>query len=143
MKNIEFKWYKNQISDDARSIRTIVFGEEQGVMPEEDFDGSDDHSESVVLYYDGRAAATGRIIVGERGEAVIGRIACAKELRGTGLGRELVLELLRRCRQKGFDTVYVHSQTRARGFYEKLGFKTCGEIYMEANIAHINMKIKL
>ncbi len=141
--NIEFKWFKNQLNDDAKYIRQAVFIKEQGVMPEEDFDGSDNHSEIVVLYYNNRPGATGRIIIGERGEGLIGRIACLKELRGMGLGSLLVNELLRRCREKGFDTVYVHSQTRARGFYEKLGFSAYGEIYMEADIAHINMKIDI
>lgn len=141
--NIEFKWFKNQLSDDAKYIRKRVFVDEQGVMPEEDFDGSDNYSESVVLYCDDKPVVTGRIIIGGRGEALIGRVACLKEVRGTGLGRVLVNELLRRCSEKGFDTVYVHSQTRAQGFYQKLGFKAYGEIYMEADIAHINMKIEI
>ncbi len=140
---IEYKWSKNQLTDDSKYIRTVVFCDEQGVMPEEDFDGSDNYSESVVLYDDNKPVATGRIIVGSRGEAVIGRIACLKEVRGTGLGTAVVKQLLERCKEKGFDAVYVHSQTRARGFYEKLGFKPYGEIYMEANIPHINMKINL
>lgn len=141
--NIEFKWFKNQLSDDAKYIRNTVFVDEQGVMPEEDFDGSDNYSESVVLYSECRPVATGRIIIGDRGEALIGRIACLKEVRGTGLGRMLVNELLRRCSEKGFDAVYVHAQTRAKGFYERLGFKAYGEIYMEADMAHINMKIEI
>ncbi len=142
---VEFKWYKNELSDYARSIREKVFCDEQGVLPEEDFDGSDRHSESVVLLIEEppnspkKPVATGRIIVGARGEATLGRIACVKEERGKGYGAVIVKELMRRCGEKGFDTVYVHSQTRAKGFYEKLGFKEYGDVYMEAGIAHINM----
>lgn len=136
---MEFIWYKNELSDHARSIREEVFCSEQGVLPEEDFDGSDRHSESVVLLAEGKPVATGRIIVGARGEATIGRIACIKTERSRGYGTAVVNELIRRCGEKGFDTVYVHSQTRAKGFYEKLGFKEYGDVYMEAGIAHINM----
>ena len=141
--NIEFKWYKNVVPEDARQIRITVFVDEQDVMPEEEFDGSDDHTEGVVLYVDGKAAATGRIIVGDRGECMIGRVACLKEYRGLGVGKALMVELLRRCKEKGFDAVYVHAQTRVRGFYESLGFKGYGEIFMEANISHISMKMSL
>ncbi len=137
---MEYKWYKNQLPDDARSIREEVFVNEQGVLPEEDFDGSDRHCESLVLLHEGIPVATGRITVGSRGEATIGRIACLKAERGKGYGALVVKELMRRCGEKGFDQVYVHSQIRAKGFYEKLGFAEYGDVYMEAGIAHINMK---
>lgn len=136
---MEFKWYKNELSPYARAIREEVFCKEQGVLPEEDFDGSDRHSESVVLLAGEKAVATGRIVVGSRGEATIGRIAVLRSERDKGYGAAIVNELLRRCSEKGFDTVYVHSQIRAKGFYKKLGFKECSDVYMEAGIAHINM----
>lgn len=141
--NIEYKWYKNVVPKEAREIRNAVFIDEQGVMPEEEFDGSDDYSEGVVLYLDNKAVATGRIIVGERGECLIGRVACLKECRGKGIGKVLMEELLRRCKEKGFDAVYVHAQTRVRGFYESLGFNAYGQIFMEADIPHVMMKIEL
>lgn len=141
--NIEFKWVKKDVSADGRYIRTVVFVDEQDVMPEEEFDGSDKYAENVVMYVEGKAVATGRIIVGDRGECLIGRIACLKEYRGNGYGTVIMKELIRRCKEKGFDTVYLHSQSRARGFYEKLGFKAFGDMYMEANILHISMKKSL
>lgn len=141
--NIAFKWSKNSVSPEGREIRTLVFVNEQGVLPEEEFDGSDDYSENVVLYADGKAAAAGRIVIGDRGECIIGRVACLKEYRGLGAGRALMTELLRRCGEKGFDTVYVHAQMRAKGFYERLGFRAYGDMYMEADILHISMKKEL
>lgn len=141
--DIEFKWVKKDVSADGRYIRTVVFVDEQDVMPEEEFDGSDKYAENVVMYLEGKAVATGRIIVGDRGECLIGRIACLKEYRGNGYGTVIMKELIRRCKEKGFDTVYLHSQSRARGFYEKLGFKAFGDMYMEANILHISMKKSL
>lgn len=138
---IEFKWYKNVISDDARLIREVVFQDEQGVLPEEEFDGSDKFCDSVVMYLDNMPIATGRIIIGNRGEAVLGRIACIASQRGKGHGKALVKELINKCINKGFDAIFIHSQTHARGFYKSLGFEEYGEVYMEAGIAHINMKL--
>ena len=137
---MEYKWYKNRLPENVRHIREEVFVKEQGVLPEEDFDGSDRHCESVVLTVENKGVATGRITIGSRGEALIGRIACLKEERGKGYGALVVKELIRRCKEKGFDRVYVHSQTRAKGFYKKLGFEEYGDVYMEAGIPHINMK---
>lgn len=141
--DISFKWSKNTVSEDGRSVRTRVFVDEQEVTPEEEFDGSDSYAENVVLYADGVAVAAGRVIVGERGEGRIGRVACLKEYRGKGLGKILMTELIERAAQKGFDTVYVNAQTRVRGFYESLGFEAYGDIFMEANIPHIAMKKSL
>lgn len=137
---MEFKWYKNEVSAEARQIREEVFQKEQGVLPEEEFDGSDRHSESLVMSEDGKPIATGRIVIGQRGEAMIGRLACIKEKRGTGCGKTVMERLIERCMEKGFDTVYVHAQTRAKGFYKRLGFEEYGEVFMEAGIPHINMK---
>lgn len=138
--NIEFVWTKKGFSPDGKAIRMAVFVDEQDVMYEEDFDGSDRYAENVVMYVDNIPVATGRIIVGDRGECLIGRVACLKEHRNKGYGSVIMKEIMRRCEEKGFDTVFVHAQTRVRAFYEKLGFKAFGDMYMEANILHINMK---
>lgn len=137
---IHYKWVKNSVCDDARKIRTVVFVEEQGVSPEEEYDGSDSFAECAVMYLDDTPVATGRIILGEKGECMIGRVACLKEYRGKHYGYMLMQEILNKCSEKGFDEVYVHAQIRAEGFYEALGFRQYGEVYMEANIPHINMK---
>ena len=45
---------------DALLIRREVFLQEQGVSPEEEFDGLDDRAFHLILYNDGVPAATGR-----------------------------------------------------------------------------------
>ncbi|MGN1317423.1 MAG: GNAT family N-acetyltransferase [Lachnospirales bacterium] len=141
--NIDFKWVKNTLPSDSKFIRTKVFLEEQKVAEYEEFDGSDKYAENLVIYVDSLPVATGRIIIGDRGEGRIGRVAVLKEYRKLGLGKVLMEELLRRLKEKGFDTAYVNAQTRVRGFYESLGFMAFGDIFMEANIPHIAMKKEL
>ena len=69
----------------------------------------------------------------------VGRVLTAR--RGVGLGRELMeksMEILRRendCRK-----IVLHSQIGAAGFYEKLGFCTVGDEFIEAGIPHVAME---
>lgn len=122
---------------DASYIRRIVFIEEQQVPEEEEWDELDARCHHLVLYLDGKPAATGRIVPGE--PVLLGRIAVMKEFRGTGLGAELVNQLATRAFADGADEVHLHAQIQARGFYEKLGFIAYGEPYEEAGIPHISM----
>ena len=69
----------------------------------------------------------GSIFVVERpnNEAQIRLLFVDKELRGIGLGRWLVLEAVRYCRQSGFDSVFlwtVDGLDRAASIYESAGF---------------------
>jgi len=122
---------------DAASIRRIVFVEEQRVSEEEEWDGLDPLCDHIVLYANGKPAATGRIVWGE--PVLLGRIAVLREHRGTGLGAEVVNRLVEKAFDKGADEVHLHAQLHARGFYEKLGFTAYGDIYEEAGIPHISM----
>jgi len=47
--------------------------------------------------------------------------------------------LIRRAYELGGTEQHIHSQTHARGFYEKLGFAATSGEYMEAGIPHVNM----
>jgi predicted N-acetyltransferase YhbS len=52
-------------------------------------------------------------------------LAVHPESRGVGLGRALVQECIRRCRQRGIPTLGLHSTEAmrvARGMYERMGF---------------------
>ena len=40
----------------------------------------------------------------------------------------------------GADEIILHSQIQAEGFYEKLGFKRVGEVFLEEGIEHITMR---
>ena len=43
----------------------------------------------------------------------------------------------------GYNELYLHSQLRAKKFYEKCGFVSFGEIELEENCPHIWMKKSL
>ena len=116
-----------------------VFVDEQGVPAEIEIDELDAVADHFLARLDGKPVGAGRLIVqGEVG--VLGRLAVLEETRGTGLGVALVRAIEERVRERGLGAVELHSQTRARGFYEKLGYEAYGEIGMDAGIPHIWMR---
>jgi ElaA protein len=73
-------------------------------------------------------------------EPSIGRVLVAPEVRGTGLGRVLMLEGLARCAaQWPGQGIRISAQARLRGFYESLGFDAVGGVYLEDDIPHLEM----
>jgi predicted GNAT family N-acyltransferase len=121
---------------DIRAIRDAVFGEEQGVPRELDWDGNDSRCIQVVATDDeGKAIGTGRM----QPDGKIGRLAVLKPWRGQGIGAQMVEALIQSARRRGLEKVYLHAQLHAVSFYENLGFVKDGEEFIEAGIPHINM----
>ena len=73
-------------------------------------------------------------------EPSIGRVATAPEVRGSGLGRELMRQGLARCAAAwpGLG-VRISAQARLRRFYAELGFEAIGDEYIEDTIPHLEM----
>ncbi len=73
-------------------------------------------------------------------EGSIGRVVTAPEVRGTGVGKVLMAEALRRL--DGLapgQTVKIAAQRRLEKFYLELGFRTVSEPYEEDGIIHVDM----
>lgn len=119
-------------------LRKEVFVKEQGVAEELDFDGSDEYARSLLYLLDGKPVATGRLIE-QDGDIYIGRVAVKKELRGKGIGAQLVNDLAVKAFEEGVPRCCVHAQLHAKDFYAKLGFKPIGDVFVEADIEHISM----
>ena len=59
----------------------------------------------------------------------------------TGLGSELMRKSLIEIKKHfGIAKICVHAQKQAVGFYEKMGFVSVSDEYLEAGIAHISME---
>jgi predicted GNAT family N-acyltransferase len=138
---LEYKWFDAGVIDDSfRNLRIDIFVKEQGVPLENEFDDYDLQVPHLVIFLDGEAVATGRVIPYGEDTVKIGRIAVKKDKRGLHLGEKIVLELLRKSKEDCAKTVYVGAQTHAVGFYEKCGFKLVGTPeYLEENIPHYDM----
>jgi ElaA protein len=127
---------------DALALRSRVFVLEQG--PYLDADGIDRQAWHLL----GRDPQTGALHAVLRvvdpgvkyAEPSLGRVVTSPETRGTGLGRELVAEGLRRC-----DAVWpgqanrISAQAHLERFYAGYGYRRVGEPYLEDNIPHLEM----
>lgn len=124
---------------EARDIRTRVFIEEQGFVNE--FDEIDRTALHLVLFDGDTAVATGRLFPAETPGAMhIGRVAVLPSHRGRRLGAAVLRELEAAARADGCKTVELSAQTRAAGFYETIGYRQFGEVYLDEYCPHICMK---
>jgi siroheme synthase len=56
---------------------------------------------------------------------------------------EITALLIQKAQERGDQSVVLHAQLSAQGFYAKAGFRPNGEQFEEAGIAHIEMKLEL
>ena len=73
-------------------------------------------------------------------EGSIGRVVTAPGVRGTGLGRTLMAEALRRLESLApGKTMKIAAQRRLEKFYVDFGFRTASAPYEEDGIIHVDM----
>ncbi len=134
------KWGQNDaVFQDAASLRTEVFVIEQGFA--EEFDETDKTALHMVIYdHENIPVATGRLFEETGGTWHIGRICTPSRQRGTGLGRMIVEQLEKKAVALGAKHIILGAQTRVQGFYETLGYRVCGEEYLEEYCPHIPME---
>ncbi len=123
-----------------RAVREAVFIREQGVPPELEWDGLDADSHHVLaLSNAGQAIGCGRILP----NAHIGRIAVVKEWRSKKVGAAILEGLLDYACSKRYSEVDLDAQVQALPFYRRFGFVEEGAVFMDANIPHRRMRMKL
>jgi GNAT superfamily N-acetyltransferase len=124
---------------DEAGIRALVFGvlAEYGLVPDPAPGGTDADLIDVVASYAGRGGVfrvvtRGDEIVGcgglfplDGGEAEIRKMYLAPEVRGQGLGRKLLQELIDAARARGFQRIVLETATVLReaiALYQRFGF---------------------
>ena len=144
----QFSRFRDLTVDDLYAIvrlREAVFIIEQN-CPYPDADGRDPLAWHLLGWRDGpdgkELVAYARIF--EPGiryhEASIGRIVTAPVVRKTGLGRQLMVEALKRVEKLAPSRqIKIAAQRRLENFYKGFGFKTVSDPYEEDGILHIDM----
>ena len=128
---------------DSMRIRHKVFVEGQGVPEAIEIDKDEALCIHFVLYDETHhAAATARLLP-DKTTALIQRVAVLSDYQGQGLGSLIIKALEDFASEQGFLELHLHAQLAARGFYDRLGYKTYGEAFFEAGIEHIHMKKEL
>lgn len=123
---------RQQLSD----IRREVFINEQHVPEELEWDEFDEVAQHVLAVSSvNEAIGTGRI----KADGHIGRMAVLTSYRQQGIGSAILLTLLDIAKQQKLKNVYLHAQVSAVSFYEKHGFISHGDEFMDAGIPHKTM----
>lgn len=127
---------------EAKNIRIDVFVNEQKFVDE--FDEIDNYAKHFVMFEKDTPIATCRIYYNtEKASYVIGRIAVIKSWRGKNIGSIIIKYAEEVIYKAGGKKVMLSSQVRASGFYEKQGYSSEGESYLEEYCPHIWMKKSL
>lgn len=126
---------------DILQARAAVFVVEQACAFQ-DMDGADPGCWHLFSRREGAISAYCRIAPPgvKFHEPSIGRVITTDAVRGTGLGRVLMVEALRRTAAlwPGL-AVRISAQQRLEAFYHSLGFATDSEPYDEDGIPHVEM----
>ncbi|WP_426054236.1 GNAT family N-acetyltransferase [Janthinobacterium sp. PSPC2-1] len=126
------------LGQDATAIRFEVFVDEQKVPAEIELDDMDAVCLHAVAYDEaGKAIGTGRLLP----DGHIGRMAVRQPGRGTGVGGAILTLLMEKARERGDAAVVLNAQTVAAPFYARHGFVQLGEVFEEAGIAHVEMRL--
>ena len=139
--------------DACLRLRWTVFVEEQQVPPSEERDGHDHlprpgdplspiHALAEVVSPRGQPvpAGTGRVTWPTPGLAKIQRMAVVDDARKLGVGRALLRLLEQEARARGAQRFTLGAQLHARGFYEREGYASEGEVFDDAGIPHVRME---
>src|SRR2546423_14508312 len=68
------------------------------------------------------------------------QMAVLNSLQGKGIGRALMIFAENIARDRGFKKLTMHARKTAVGFYERLGYRVCGQEFEEVTIPHYVME---
>jgi predicted GNAT family N-acyltransferase len=71
------------------------------------------------------------------------QMAVQKNRQGLGIGESMMQFAENIARDRGFRRIMMHARETAIGFYERYGYKTKGDEFIEVNIPHRVMEKKL
>ena len=120
----------------AISIRRKVFVEEMNIPENIEIDKHDESAKHILAYIENKPIGTARWRKTSHG-LKLERFAVLKEYRSRGAGKALTKYIIKKINKEKM--IFLNSQYSAIGFYEKLGFKKIGNIFIEVDIPHQKM----
>jgi predicted GNAT family N-acyltransferase len=128
--------------DSLTMIREKVFIEEQKVTSQLELDGMDENAMHFLVFKDEEAIGCARAVV-IKNYMQLGRMAVLKEYRGQGIGSALLEKAIVTAKLNQISSIHISAQCYAIDFYLKFGFKVMSDIYLDAEILHRDMTLKL
>ena len=127
----------------ALQVRHRVFVDEQQIPVEEERDEFDDDALHAIAVDHGNVVGAGRVILQEDGFARIGRMAVDQTFRNQGIGGRILSLLEEEALKKGSCWAMLHAQQYIEDFYVKRGYVRHGEVFLEVEIPHVEMRKRL
>ena len=124
----------------AVAVRMRVFVGEQQIPAEEELDEADATALHAVAVGDGRVVGTGRLIDLGDGTGQIGRMAVDQEYRRRGTGGRILVFLEEQGRLLGMTGFILHAQEYVKSFYAGHGYVEHGDVFLEVDIPHVEMR---
>jgi predicted GNAT family N-acyltransferase len=125
---------------DAVRLRYDTFVREMGMQPGWEPDEDDKVAQLFAAFSDGAIVATGRIREVAPAEFKIERMVTRKDLRGSGIGRQMLAFMLAEIKKLGPSRIWLRSQTQAQGFYKNCGFNACSDQFELFGVQHVDME---
>lgn len=117
-------------------LRTRVFVKEQKVPADMEIDEQDQGCQHYkVTDPDDKIVATARLLP----NAYIGRMCVDRGLRGSGIGGALLKYIIEHAEERGIKQFHLNAQVDAIPFYQRFGFVTDSDVFVEAGIDHQHM----
>jgi ElaA protein len=146
------KWYSKKFDDltphelyAILQLRNEVFVVEQNCVFQ-DADNKDQYCHHLMGWQDNILVAYSRIVPPEisYSESSIGRIVTSPKARKNGIGRELVKHSIAELYLLfGKIPIKIGAQMYLQKFYESFGFNQTSAIYLEDDIPHIEMLLRI
>jgi len=124
-------------------LRIAVFSIEQNCVYQ-DVDGKDSYCYHLAGWDGDKLVAYSRIVPAgiSYHHPSIGRVVTSADYRKGGYGRLLMQKAIAATISQFNDPIIIiGAQEYLQKFYESLGFKKLGEVYLEDNIPHIDMQL--
>lgn len=129
----------SSLYNDALTVRKTVFVEEQHVPEEEEIDEFEQEATHFVLYDGDNPVGAGRFRMLDNHMGKIERICILPDYRNRGAGRLIMESIEQFAKENGISKIKLNAQTHAEPFYQKLGYETVSEVFMDAGIPHVAM----
>ena len=143
MRNLEIIKVNNiKDLDKCLNIREAVFTKEQGISKEIEVDKYDTLNNNCIHFlirYKNIDVGTIRCLFLENNTIKLQRFCFLKEYRSLGIGKKTLQYVENYCKERKIKFIKLDSQYQVYKFYEKCGYSKNSDIFMEANIKHIEM----
>ena len=124
----------------AINVRMRVFVVEQQIPVAEEIDDADATATHAIALYQGQIVGTGRLLYRDDGMAQIGRMAVDRQFRPQGFGGRILALFDDEAGDHGMGVCLLPARQYVKDFYAGSGYVERGNLFLDADIRHIEMR---